>query len=143
MYKQNNQRFNRKPSFRGRHDNSRPQFRGRRFAGKGQHIDVSKFINRAVITEKVERFVPEHSFADFKIDERLKRNITAKNYTTPTPIQDRAIPHILRGADVVGIANTGTGKTAAFLVPLINKVLLNPKENVLIMFPTKKLSIQI
>ena len=143
MYKQNNQRFNRKPSFRGRHDNSRPQFRGRRFAGKGQHIDVSKFINRAVITEKVERFVPEHSFADFKIDERLKRNITAKNYTTPTPIQDRAIPHILRGADVVGIANTGTGKTAAFLVPLINKVLLNPKENVLIMVPTRELAIQI
>src|SRR3972149_9435017 len=92
---------------------------GRNF--KGTHIDVSKFINKAVITEEVSVFKPEHNFTDFKIDERLKSNILKKGYTIPTPIQDRAIPHALQGSDIVGIANTGTGKTAAFLIPLIEK----------------------
>src|SRR3989344_2497046 len=90
-----------------------------RRAPRGQHIDVSKYINKAVITETTEHFVPEHLFADFNIDARLKANVLAKGYNTPTPIQDKSIPHILRGSDIVGIANTGTGKTRAFLVPLI------------------------
>lgn len=114
--------------------------RGRTFS---EFKDVSKFINKAVITEQAPHFVPEHQFTDFKIEDRLKRTIIAKGYKIPTPIQDRAIPHILRGSDVVGIANTGTGKTAAFLIPLINKVLLNPKENALIVVPTRELAIQI
>ncbi len=75
--------------------------------------------------------------------EILKKNILAKGYENPTPIQDRAIPHILRGEDVVGIANTGTGKTAAFLIPLINKVLTNPSEKILILVPTRELAFQI
>jgi ATP-dependent RNA helicase RhlE len=118
---------------------------GRRSPGGGfsRHIDVSKFINKAVITEKVENFIPEHAFVDFNIDVRLKGNIVTKGYVTPTPIQDKAIPHILRGADVVGIANTGTGKTAAFLIPLINKVLNAPKNKVLIVVPTRELAQQI
>lgn len=138
-----------KRNFQNRGSKSRPPFRGgRRFSGrgggpKGQRIDVSRFINKAVITEKVDHFVPEHSFTSFPINERLKGNILAKGYTTPTPIQDRIIPHILRGSDVVGIANTGTGKTGAFLIPLINKVLLTPKENILIIVPTRELAVQI
>jgi superfamily II DNA/RNA helicase len=132
--------------------------KGGRFS-QGQYIDPSRFINKSVITEQVEHFVPEHKFADFLIDERLKKNIIAKGYTMPTPIQDRAIPHILRGSDVVGIANTGTGKTAAFLIPLINKVLVarggganapqtaGPakllEELILIIVPTRELAIQI
>ncbi|MDO8510460.1 MAG: DEAD/DEAH box helicase, partial [bacterium] len=95
------------------------------------------------MTEQVLHFKPEHAFADFPINDSLKKNITAKGYSQPTPIQDKAIPHILRGADLVGIANTGTGKTAAFLVPLINKVLHNKKERVLIIVPTRELAIQI
>ena len=105
--------------------------------------DISKFINKAVVTEVVEIFNPEHQFGDFAIDVRLKSNIAAKGYTLPTPIQDRAIPHILRGEDVVGIANTGTGKTAAFLVPLINKILTTKGQRVLIMVPTRELALQI
>src|SRR3989338_1235987 len=116
------------------------QSRGRKF---GEFRDISKFVNKAVITEQVAHFVHEHAFVDFKIEERLKQNIIAKGYKTPTPIQDRAIPHILAGRDVVGIANTGTGKTAAFLIPLINKVLLSPRENVLIVVQTRELAIQI
>jgi ATP-dependent RNA helicase RhlE len=110
---------------------------------KDQSIDISKFINKAVITEEVEHFVPDHSFNDFHIDERLKANIASKGFTAPSPIQDKSIPHILRGSDIVGIANTGTGKTAAFLIPLIDKVLKNPKEQILIVAPTRELAIQI
>ena len=104
---------------------------GFRFGNKqmGERIDSSRFINKAIITEQVEHFVPEHSFADFEIDHRLKHAIEVKGYETPTPIQDRVIPYILKGQDLVGVANTGTGKTAAYLIPLINKVLKNYKEN--------------
>lgn len=116
---------------------------GNRGRGKSQRIDVSKFINKTVITEEAVVFVPEHLFKDFIIDERLKTNILAKGYNEPTPIQDRVIPHILHGHDVVGIANTGTGKTAAFLIPFINKVLLNPKEKVIVLAPTRELAQQI
>lgn len=125
---------------------SRPSFPhrggggGRRF---GQKIDPFRFINKAVITEQVEHFVPDHMFVDFPVDERIKKNLEIKGYKQPTPIQDKAIPHILRGADLVGIANTGTGKTAAFLIPLIDKVIKNPEEQVLIVVPTRELAIQI
>lgn len=122
---------------RGAHGGGRSRFHGKR-------LDVSMFINKSVVVEEKERhFLPEHAFADFPLEDRLKKNIAAKGYTAPTPIQDRAIPHILHGKDVVGIANTGTGKTAAFLIPLINKVLLNPNERVLVVVPTRELAIQI
>ena len=117
--------------------------RGARPRTFGQSIDISRFINKAVITEETDRFIPEHAFTDFPVDEKLKKNITAKGYETPTPIQDRAIPHILRGEDLVGIADTGTGKTGAFLIPLINKVLHERGARVLIMVPTRELAQQI
>lgn len=127
--------FSRRPVFSSR----RPQDR----RVKGNHIDVNKFVNKAEITEKAEHFKPEHAFADFKITEVLKKNIIAKGYTEPTPIQDKIIPHVLKGEDVVGVANTGTGKTAAFLIPLIDKVLNNNKEQILIVAPTRELAVQI
>ncbi len=116
---------------------------GGRGAGVSKYIHPSKFVSKAVITETASVFVPEHKFSDFLIDERLKVNIISKGYVDPTPIQDKAIPHVLKGEDVVGIANTGTGKTAAFLIPLIHKVLSNDKENVLIVVPTRELALQI
>ena len=105
--------------------------------------DISKFVNKAVITEEVEVFKPEHAFVDFLIDEKLKANIVKKGYVNPTPIQDRAIPHVLKNQDVVGIANTGTGKTAAFLIPLIDKVLKDRSQKIIIMVPTRELATQI
>jgi len=116
---------------------------GGRSRNQGEHIDPSRFINKAVITEEVEHFVPEHNFQDFNVDQLIKKSIASKGYITPTPIQDRVIAHILNGSDVVGVANTGTGKTAAFLIPLINKVLLNSIEQVLIVVPTRELALQI
>lgn len=125
---------------RGGVSHNRPAGRGNR----GVRLDINAFINKAVVTSEAENhFIPENSFSDFAIHPRLKESITAKGYSVPTPIQDSAIPHILRGRDVVGIANTGTGKTAAFLIPLINKVLANPREKAIIVVPTRELAIQI
>ncbi|MEK7531349.1 MAG: DEAD/DEAH box helicase [Patescibacteria group bacterium] len=104
---------------------------------------MTRYINKTVVAEEAPHFIPEHRFEDFAVDARLKVNISKKGYTDPTPIQDRAIPHLLRGEDVVGIANTGTGKTAAFLIPLIDKVLKDKNAGVLIMVPTRELAQQI
>lgn len=133
-----NNRFSRPRRF-----NRGPQ-RSRRPAGpQGERIDFARFINKVSVTEESEAYKPEHSFTDFKILPELKAAVVKKGYITPTPIQDRAIPHVLEGHDVVGVANTGTGKTAAFLIPLINKVLLDRKEQVMIIVPTRELALQI
>jgi len=120
-----------------------------RFAtGKGKSkspkLDISSFINRAVaLSSPEEMFVPEHSFADFELNSTLLRSTEQKGYLQPTPIQDKTIPLILRGKDVVGLSNTGTGKTAAFLIPLIEKVLQHSHEQILIVTPTRELALQI
>lgn len=109
---------------------------------QGEFIDVSRFINRAVATVE-EIYNPVHTFADFKIDERLKAKIAERGYTIPSPIQDQTIPHALDGRDIIGLANTGTGKTAAFLIPTIHKILANKKHKAIIITPTRELAIQI
>ena len=116
---------------------------GNRTPHRGQRIDVSRFIHKGTAAGAVETFTPRHRFDDFAIQEALKKNISKKGYLTPTPIQDSSIPHTLAGKDVVGIANTGTGKTGAFLIPLIHKILQDRKERVLIMVPTRELALQI
>ncbi len=105
--------------------------------------EISKFMNKTVVTTEEPVFVPEHKFSDFDINENLKKNIIARKYELPTPIQDKTIPHALLGQDVVGLAATGTGKTAAFLIPLIDKVMKQKGERVLIMAPTRELAVQI
>ncbi|MDB5194586.1 MAG: box helicase, ATP-dependent helicase RhlE [Parcubacteria group bacterium] len=110
----------------------------------GLDIDPNRFINKSVVNEVAEAaFVPKHTFADFDFAPLLKKNITDKGYITPTPIQDESIPHVMNGEDIVGIANTGTGKTAAFLLPLLHKVLLDPNQKVLVIAPTRELAFQI
>ncbi len=136
--------------FRGRSYNRFSQRRPRQFNRQtiarrpfGQSIDPAKFINKAVVATQDEAFVSQNSFADFDLSQKLLANILAKGYNMPTRIQDKIIPHILKGLDVVGVANTGTGKTGAFLIPLIEKVIKNPREKVLILSPTRELALQI
>ncbi|PIR83366.1 hypothetical protein COU19_00675 [Candidatus Kaiserbacteria bacterium CG10_big_fil_rev_8_21_14_0_10_56_12] len=128
-------------SYNGR---GRAPSRGRGFGvfGEAEH-EIAKFTNKSVVTTEEPVFVPEHKFADFDINAHLKANILAKGYNLPTPIQDKSIPHALLGQDVVGLAATGTGKTAAFLIPLIDKVMKQNGERVLIMAPTRELAVQI
>src|SRR5690606_21970966 len=119
---------------------SRSRFRKAK-GSKG--IDVNRFIKAAVVKEQEVEYVAKHKFSDFDINETLKKNIAFKGFTTPTPIQDQAIEHLLEGKDLVGIANTGTGKTAAFLIPLIDKVSKSKRDKVLIIVPTRELALQI
>ena len=90
----------------------------KRFRGvKKSVMDQNKFIKKATPVAEVEEYIPKHKFADFGVCQELKNNIIAKGYETPTPIQDQAIPPALEGRDIIGVAATGTGKTAAFIMP--------------------------
>ena len=112
----------------------------------GQSMNINLLINKVndtALAKPQEKEIIKHQFADFIIDQRIKNNIKSKGYVTPTPIQDQTIPIGLQGRDVIGIANTGTGKTAAFLVPLLNKMLANRLQKVLILAPTRELALQI
>ena len=111
-------------------------------------LDHNLFIRKVDDFEKVTPDLSleepvKNSFNDFAIFDKLKRNIKDHGYEVPTEIQDKTIPQILSGRDVIAMANTGTGKTAAFLIPLINKSFLDRNQRVLIVVPTRELAIQI
>lgn len=138
----------------GRPNQGRPMGGGRSFGGgrraggnRGpakKYIHPSKFINKAVTQLDEVVYEPKHKFADFPFGAQLHHNIASKGYVTPSAIQDQAIPHIIDGRDVIGLANTGTGKTAAFLLPIIERqsgITLRP--SVLIVAPTRELAQQI
>jgi ATP-dependent RNA helicase RhlE len=132
--------FSRSGSFSHRPQPSRGRGGGRVM----KTFDVSRFINKnPVTTTEEEVFVPKHSFSDFGIDKKLAFTITNSGITSPSPIQDEIIPYILQGKDVIGLANTGTGKTAAFLVPLIDMTLRAYGRQTLILTPTRELALQI
>ena len=145
----------------GRSNQGRPQGGGRSFGGgrpggnrsggrggnRGpakKYIHPSKFINKAIAKADEIPYESTHTFADFPFGSQLHHNIATKGYVTPSAIQDQAIPHIIDGKDVIGLANTGTGKTAAFLLPIIERqsgITLRP--SVLIVAPTRELAQQI
>jgi superfamily II DNA/RNA helicase len=106
-------------------------------------FDPSQFINKNPITAEEAEYVPKHKFTDFGLDRKLAFTITEGGMTIPTPIQDQIIPIILEGKDVIGLAETGTGKTAAFLIPLIEKTLKEYNRQTIILTPTRELAIQI
>ncbi len=138
MYQQSRQPFQKRGSFGGR---SRP----------------IKTVPKSVILATIARSkqvstdaAPEldtqpitHTFADFGLVPELVETIRSKGFTTPTPIQDQAIPAILSGRDIIGTANTGTGKTAAFLIPLLQKVTSDRNQRILVVAPTRELAVQI
>ncbi len=85
------------------------------------------------------------NFEQFSLDQRLNAGIRDMGFTMPTPIQQDAIPHVLEGRDVMGLAQTGTGKTAAFMLPILQRLTTGPlkKVRVLIVAPTRELAEQI
>lgn len=107
------------------------------------YTDYSRYITKAVSSFEEDKYIPKNKFSDFDVDSKLKSNILDKGYKIPTPIQDQSIPYAIQGRDVIGIAETGTGKTAAFVIPLLNKVIKNPSQKVLIIAPTRELASQI
>ena len=126
-FKRNNNRSSKKRGFSERIDFSR-------FIKKGQHVEEKPYVSK-------------HTFIDFPFNPQVHKNIARCGFINPRPIQDQAIPSIIAGKDVFGMANTGTGKTAAFLLPLIEKISKtkgqNKAEKVLIMAPTRELALQI
>ncbi len=109
---------------------------------KKAYIHPSKFV-RAAQPKTESDFTPQHSFADFNLHPLIQRNLTAAGFINPSPIQDEAILEGLNGKDIVGIANTGTGKTAAFAIPLLQRLITDPTSKALIMAPTRELAQQI
>lgn len=109
---------------------------------KKDYINPSKFIKKASMT-KEEVYIPDNSFEDFNLHSILKDNLKNIGFIKPSPIQDKTIPPGIEGADILGIANTGTGKTLAFALPLINRLLIDPRSKALIMAPTRELAEQI
>jgi ATP-dependent RNA helicase RhlE len=85
------------------------------------------------------------NFEHFSFDPRIAVGIMALGYTTPIPIQQQAIPAVLKGHDVLGVAQTGTGKTAAFVLPILQRLTKAPLRRVraLIVAPTRELAGQI
>ena len=108
MYRQFRQPSRQRQRFQPRHRNFN---RGPR---RQPTFDPSFLVKETGEILPTEQFVARHKFADLPVAEQIKANIIKRGYLAPTPIQDQVIPLILDGDDVVGIANTGTGKTAAF-----------------------------
>lgn len=111
---------------------------------KASTIHPTKFINKAITPEADIPYAPTHSFHDFGLNQRTVATLDYLGFTTPSEIQDKSIPESLQGRDVIGLANTGTGKTAAFLLPIIDKLAANRQlVSVLILAPTRELAQQI
>ena len=123
---------------------NRGRNRGGSRAPAKKYINPSKFINHATPKADEVPYESQYKFSDFPFGSQLQNNITKKGYLATTSIQDQAITPILEGKDVIGIANTGTGKTAAFLLPIIeNQTGENYRPSVLIIAPTRELAQQI
>lgn len=133
--------FNRNHSFNRSSRNGGFQNRGPR-RSKLLNQDINIFIKKAV-DQIVQEEAPHGTFKDFDLSTPLRANIENKGYLTPTPVQAESIPAILQGRDLVGSANTGTGKTAAFLIPIINKIFKDRQNKALIIAPTRELAAQI
>ncbi len=109
-----------------------------------KYIHPSKFVNRAVPRQETLAYQSDNKFSDFGFCKQLMENVIKKGYESTTKIQDQAIIPVLEGRDVIGLANTGTGKTAAFLLPIINKHIGSKTfPSVLIIEPTRELAQQV
>ncbi|MBI2196643.1 DEAD/DEAH box helicase [Candidatus Daviesbacteria bacterium] len=141
-----------RPSSRGRFSNSR-SFSGSRGGQRRSQprlnrsqlegANINMFIRKAaeIVAEESQEEI--QNFEGFNLHAALKQNISGLDYTKPTPVQSQSIGPILEGRDVIGLASTGTGKTAAFLIPLIQKIFLNRNQKALIIVPTRELALQI
>lgn len=141
-------RDRRKGSYRsrsGKGNNNRNSSRRGRFANT-KSLDPKMFMNDVVELTEEEKPEITNTFADFGFVDKLSQNISKKGYVTPTPIQDQTIHFALEGKDVLGLANTGTGKTAAFTLPIINalaKMTGRQNTQALVIAPTRELALQI
>lgn len=140
-----------KPSGGGRGSKSRRSFgrhrggrnRGRGKGGNKKHIPVEKFIHKGVELKET-KYDASMLFSEFPLEQKLKENIEKLGWEYPTEVQDRSFMPVSELRDVMAIANTGTGKTGSFLIPLINAMLLAEEDfSALVMVPTRELALQV
>lgn len=112
--------------------------RGRR----GEYIDPSRFI-MAATPKQAETYLPVHTFQSLDLAPLLKKNLAQKGYISPSPIQDQTIPAGLAGRDIIGIASTGTGKTAAFALPILQRLIADSAARAIVVAPTRELAQQL
>lgn len=121
-----------------------PAPHARRNNTKSSTIHHSRFVNKAAAVEAETPYVSTYTFRDFGLNARTIATLDHLGFTEPSPIQDQCIRPAVEGRDVIGLANTGTGKTAAFLLPIIEKLSANRDlMSVLILAPTRELAQQI
>ncbi len=143
--KVNNNRSNHSSSTRPRVQSTNNRNRNNaRHAKKASTLDTSLLVKEAdhSVVEKV--FLSDRMVSELPIDNKLKQALVLKGYERPTEIQDRTLETLLEGRDLLGIAQTGTGKTGAFLIPIIEQLLhkrVNPYA--LIVVPTRELALQV
>lgn len=127
--------------------NNRSRFAPQKRRGSGprqSNIHYSRYINKAITREDDIPYESTHTFDTFGLSARTAETIRHLGFTQPSAIQDQSIPPALKGKDIIGLANTGTGKTAAFLIPMIEKLNANPAiASALILAPTRELAQQI
>lgn len=136
--------------------NNRRSFRGAGTAGgsfknqrrnpyRGGALDHDKYISKATNSGSYQDSVyeKEMAFSDFPLHAKLLKNIASRAYLYPTKIQAQVIKPILENKDLIGLSATGSGKTAAFLIPVINSLLLDPKKKCLVVAPSRELVNQI
>ena len=132
----------------GRFNRPAGQSRFSRFSGRGRNMkggNIHEFIRKANVKNtqvSPTQLVEEILFSSLNLPESLKSTIARHGYVNLTPIQAQGIPAIRAGKDVIGIANTGTGKTAAFLIPLVENILKDYTYKALIISPTRELALQ-
>lgn len=132
---------------RGRHNrsNSNRSF-GHNRSGRGRfqpkQLDPRLFIKPADAVQSEVAPITS-TFSDFKLPKQLVSNLSSMGFDTPTPIQDQALTPILNGHDLIGLADTGTGKTIAFVLPILAKLIKDSAQNALIIAPTRELAVQI
>lgn len=125
---------------------SRGGFRGKRNVNRGfrdEKIQHAQYIAKATEIVESTPYDTSVTYNDFDLEPILKANIKKKGYVHPTKVQAQALPVVIDGRDLLAMASTGSGKTAAFLIPLINKVLRDKTQKCLIITPTRELALQI
>ena len=114
-----------------------------RFLGFGSRIEILRFSLSATLSAAPEAASPS-PFRELGLNDKLVKALEDSGYVAPTPIQAQSIPHLLAGRDIIGQAQTGTGKTAAFALPLLQTMnLASPQTQVLVLTPTRELAIQV
>jgi len=106
-------------------------------------ISHSKYIKKASSNETVSVFDAQIKFKDLKINSKLQESIYKNGFYKLTKIQALIIPHILENKDALAISETGSGKTGAFLIPMLNKIIMQEQQKCLIITPTREIALQI